>query len=163
MRRMLWSANRNLFRPLTSGEIALGRSIFGDAIEYGRVRVHPRKWLFFMPDRRPHAPNGHLYFPLGSGCYADDLSRADLRSRAAFVHELAHVWQHQRGVNVILRAALNRSYDYRSVFHGRPFAKLGVEAQAKMVADFFLLRCGVELPDRPPLAAYERLLPFRIA
>lgn len=147
-------------RLLTEGEIALGRSVFGDEIDYSRVRVHDCKWRFFMPGHRPHAPNGHIYFPPGASCYADDFAHAELRDRATFVHELAHVWQHQKGFYVAGRAALNRSYDYGQVFRGRPFSRLGVEAQAKMVADYYLLKHGAVLDGRPPLEDYERLLPF---
>lgn len=147
-------------RPLTSGEIALGRSVFGDAIDYSRVRVHDCKWRFFMPSHRPHAPNGHIYFPLGTRCYASDFSHAQLRDRATFIHELAHVWQHQKGMNVAARAVLNRSYEYGAVFRGLPFARLGVEAQAKMIADYYLLKQGGSLNGRPLPQAYEELLPF---
>lgn len=147
-------------RPLTPGEIALGRSIFGDEIDYARVMVHNCKWRFFMPGHRPHAPNGHIYFPPGTSCYAKDFSKSELRDRSVFIHELAHVWQFQRGVNVAARAALNRSYDYGAAFRGRPFFRLGVEAQAKMVADYFLLKNGAVLDGRPSLEEYRRLLPF---
>lgn len=148
-------------RPLTEGETALGRSIFGDEIDYAKVRVHNCKWLFFMPGHRPHAPNGHIYFPPGTSCYAADFSLAELRDRSIFIHELAHVWQHQKGVNVAGRAVLNRNYDYRRAFLGRPFSRLGVEAQAKMIADYYLLKCGAVLDGRPPLRAYEELVPFQ--
>jgi hypothetical protein len=151
---------RRVGRPLTAGEVGLGKSVFDDAIDYSRVRVYDCKWRFFMPGHRPHAPNGHIYFPRGTGCYAVDFSRSPLRDRATFIHELAHVWQHQRGVNVAARAALNRSYDYGAVFQGRSFASLGVEAQAKMIADCYLLKNGCVVAGRPSPNEYERLLPF---
>ena len=36
-------------RPLTPGEVALARPVFGDAIAYDRVRVNHHKWIFFQP------------------------------------------------------------------------------------------------------------------
>jgi hypothetical protein len=145
-------------RPLTTGEIALARSVFGDEIDYSRIRVHDCKWRFFMPNHRAHAPNGHVYFPPGTGCYSPDFSTASLFRRAIFIHELVHVWQHQKGANVIARAALNRNYDYARVFRGRPFSQLGVEAQAKMIADWYLLKHGAKILGRPSLKAYEEVL-----
>jgi hypothetical protein len=146
-------------RSLTAGEIAIGRSVFGDAIDYDRVRIYDCKWHFFMPNHRAHAPNGHVYFPVGTGRYCEDFAVADLHSRSILVHELAHVWQHQNGVSVATRAMLNRRYDYAPVFRGVPFSRLGVEAQAKMVADWYLLRHGASIQGRPPIEQYERALP----
>src|SRR5690606_22960901 len=34
-------------RPLTDGETRLAASVFGDAIDYARVRIANRKWIFF--------------------------------------------------------------------------------------------------------------------
>ena len=39
------------------------RDVFGEGIDYARVRIHPRKWWFVFPGNRPMAPNGHAYFP----------------------------------------------------------------------------------------------------
>ena len=49
-------------RPLTPGEIALARSMFGDAIDYGRVRLVRRKWWPFQPKGIVMAPTGNIHF-----------------------------------------------------------------------------------------------------
>ncbi len=61
-------------RPLTPGEVAMARLVFGDAIDYATVRVHARGYLPFglQPSRTAMAPNGNLYFPRAS--YRDDFS-----------------------------------------------------------------------------------------
>ena len=58
-------------RPLTSGEIELARSMFGDAIDYGRVKLARRKWWPFQPKGIVMAPTGNIHFhpdsPLSQG------------------------------------------------------------------------------------------------
>lgn len=48
-------------RPLTPGETALARSVFRDAIDYARVRIHNRKWAFFQPRHVTMAPLGAIH------------------------------------------------------------------------------------------------------
>src|SRR3546814_8173487 len=53
-------------RPLTSGERTLAASVFGDAIDYDRVRIHNRNWFWLQPRHVAMAPDGHIWFhPLG--------------------------------------------------------------------------------------------------
>jgi len=44
------------FRYLTAGEIMYCRLIFGDAIEYSRVKVYNKKWIpmqkYILPEGR---------------------------------------------------------------------------------------------------------------
>ena len=61
-------------RPLTTGEIALARTVFGDAIDYARVRVRHYKWIFFQPRRIVMAPMGDLHFHPKGSVYCDDFS-----------------------------------------------------------------------------------------
>lgn len=148
-------------RGLTDAEAALARSMFGDAIDPGRVRIHQARWWRFQPRAALMAPDGdiwchpqgHLYRP----CYAS----ASLRMQALFVHEMTHVWQAQRGGRWYL--PLMRHPFCRYVYTlkpGKPFARYGIEQQAEIVADAFLLRNGVAPPGKPGLSVYEVLLPF---
>ena len=59
-------------RPLTPGEIALARSVFGAAIDYAPVRIRARKWAFFQPRRTVMAPMGHMHFHPAGDIYCDD-------------------------------------------------------------------------------------------
>ena len=49
-------------RPLTDGEIALARSMFGEAIDYQRVRIVRGKWWPFQHKGVVMAPTGNVHF-----------------------------------------------------------------------------------------------------
>ncbi len=147
-------------RPLTPGEVALARSVFGDTIDYGRPRIHNRKWAFFQPRRTTMAPLGHVHFNPASGLYRDDFAEAPLALQGLFVHELVHVWQHQQGLFLPVRRHPFCRYRYALV-PGRPFHRYGIEQQAEIVRHAFLLRRGAEVPGAAPLADYDAILPFQ--
>lgn len=149
----------NQDRPLTAAEIDLARFMFGDAVDYARVRVRNRKWIFFQPRRTTMAPMGHIHFHPGGGLYRDDFGDAPLAAQGLFIHEMVHVWQHQRGIFLPIRRHPFCRYDYRLI-PGQRFEAYGIEQQAEIVTHAFLLRQGVELPDAASLAEYEKLLPF---
>lgn len=146
-------------RPLTPGEIALTRSVFGDAVDTAPVRVHNRKWAFFQPRHVTMAPMGHLHFYPEGGRYREDFGSAGLDLQGLFIHEMVHVWQHQRGIFLPLRRHPLCRYDY-AIKPGQPLARYGIEQQAMIVQHAFLLRHGAIIPGAPPLAQYESILPF---
>lgn len=146
-------------RSLTAAERQLSRSVFGDAIALDGVRVHGHAWAFFQPRNVTMAPDGHLYFPSGSRNALADFGVADERAQAHFIHEMTHVWQHQRGLFLPLARLPFARYRYRLV-PGRPFAAYGVEQQAEMVAHAFLLRAGAWANSSATLAELASLLPF---
>jgi len=78
-------------RPLTHGEIALARTVFGDAIAYDRVRVNHHKWIFFQPRHIVMAPMGSLHFNPHGDLYCDDFAAASQRLQGLFIHEMTHV------------------------------------------------------------------------
>lgn len=146
-------------RALTDGEVALSRSMFGDAIDYRAARIALRKWAFFQPREMVMAPRGCIHFhPRGTG-YRDDFAAASPPMQAFFLHELTHVWQYQRGVNLVLRRHPFCRYGY-SFVPGRAFAGYGIEQQAEIVRHAFLLRQGLAVAGAPELARYEGVLPF---
>lgn len=126
-------------RPLTVGEIALAHLLFRDAIDYHRVRIHARRYMPFQPTNCAMTPNGHLYFHLSR--FLDDYSRASISNQHWFLHEMAHVWQHQLGYAVRLRGAirLGLSYDY-DLAPGKTLADFNMEAQGDLLADYFVLK-----------------------
>ena len=63
-------------RPLTPGEVALARSVFGGAINYNGVKVKRRKFFPLHPKGVTMAPMGHLHFHPGAAHYCDDFSAA---------------------------------------------------------------------------------------
>jgi hypothetical protein len=154
-------------RPLTDGEIALARSVFGDAIDYAPVRIRTRKWAFFQPRGIVMAPMGHLHFHPDGGLYCEDFScpttddrTAALQAKGLFLHEMTHVWQAQtRGkwYLVLMRHPLS-TYGY-SLRPGWPLKRYGLEQQAEIVRHYWLLTQGVQVAGAPSLAAYSAIMP----
>lgn len=135
-------------RALTAGEVALGRSVFGDEIDWPRVRIV----------QAPKSLGFGAMVPLGRTIVfsrwraARDFTTAPLDDQGWFVHELMHVWQAGNGVVLAgakLRAIGKRAYVYKP----QPRAKLGaynIERQAEIARHLFITRCGVCAPDMPP-------------
>lgn len=149
-------------RPLTEGEIRLSASIFGTAIDYARAGVANAKWAFFQPANVTMAPRGTIHFHPRSGLYTEDFSQAPLGVQALFLHEMTHIWQHQRGIFLPLRRHPFCRYHY-AIKPGQRFERYGLEQQAELVRHAFLLRHGAVVAGAPPLAQYETILPFRPA
>ena len=148
-------------RSLTPDEVALVRSMFGDAIDYGRVRLVNRKWWPFQPKNAAMAPCGDIHFHPQGKLWSEDFSREPLWLQGLWIHEMAHVWQAQRYGRVylpLMRQPFSR-YRYQMV-PGRPFPRYGLEQQAEIVRHAFLLRHGYRLEGAPPLEELEKLLPF---
>ena len=146
-------------RPLTPGEIALARSVFGDAVDYARARIAHAKWAFFQPRNVTMAPLGTIHFHPRGGMYRDDFADAPIDLQGLFIHEMVHVWQHQQGIFLPLRRHPFCRYRYALV-PGRPFRRYGLEQQAEIVRHVFMLRRNAYVRDAPPLEALEQLLPF---
>jgi len=126
-------------RPLTAGEIALARLVFGGAIDYTRVRIHNTRFIPFLQFKDTCiTPNGELYFHASR--YRDDFSLASAREQHWYMHEMAHVWQYQLGYPVMLRGAIRigLTYDYE-LTPERRLHHYNMEAQAEVLADYFAL------------------------
>jgi len=147
-------------RPLTASEEALARSVFGDAIDYAPVRLSNRKWVFFQPRAVAMTPCGVLHFHPRGDLWREDYGAAGLDLQGLFIHELVHVWQHQRGLCLPIRRHPFCRYDY-ALKPGRAFTRYGLEQQGEIVRHAFLLRRGGRVPGAPNLSQYETLLPFR--
>jgi hypothetical protein len=148
-------------RRLTSGEIALCRALFGDSLDYARVRLHRRRWWPLQPRGVVMAPNGHIYFHPESPSWSGDFAAEPLDRQGLLVHEMTHVWQTQtkgRFYLILMRHPFCR-YRYRLV-EGRAFERYGIEQQAEIVRHVFLLRRGMR-PQRWALPGeLERALPL---
>ncbi len=144
-------------RSLTPGEIAMARSMFGDAIDYARVRLFRRKWWPLQPRGIVMAPTGNLHFHPQSESWSDDFSAESLSRQGLFIHEMTHVWQTQKRGRFylpLMRHPFCRyAYDLRD---GWTFERYGLEQQAEIVRHAFLARQGAKLAIAPP----DDLLPF---
>ena len=139
-------------RSLTSEEIALAQSIFGNAIvDYNKVRIYSSKAFIWQPDGVFITPNGNIYDPTGTYLFGINVGGggATLAQKALFIHEMTHVWQDQYYAQPtdsndpspdFVRARLaDSSYDYSAIFSGTAFKDLGVEKQAAFLEDYFKL------------------------
>ncbi|MBK6412766.1 vgr related protein [Sphingopyxis sp.] len=150
-----------LSRPLTSGEVALSRTVFGDAIRYADVRICHHKWIFFQPRGVVMAPMGSLHFNPHGELYCDDFSAASQRLQGLFIHEMTHVWQAQtrgRWYLVLMRHPF-APYSY-SLKPGWLLERYGLEQQAEIVRHYWLLTQGMVVGGGPGVEAYRAILPF---
>ena len=148
-------------RALTISERSLAATMFGDAIDLDRVAIHRARWWPLQPKRALMAPDGAIWCHPGGGLYRDCYASDSLAMRALFLHEMTHVWQAQqrgRWYLPLMRHPFCR-YAY-AMKPGKAFARYGIEQQAEIVADAFLLREGVPRPGKPGLDVYEAMLPF---
>ena len=146
-------------RTLTSREIALARTVFCDALDYAKIRIHRRKWWWFQPRKITMAPDGHLWFHPDSQLFCDDFCDRDVGLQGLFIHELVHVWQHQKGIILPLKRHPFCRYDY-SLKPGWTLAQYGIEQQAEIVRHVFMLKNGAKIAGTPPLSQYDGVLPF---
>lgn len=132
--------------------------MFGEAIDYGRVRMIRRKWWPFQPRGIAMAPTGNIHFHPQSPNWSEDFGAERLSLQGLFIHEMTHVWQAQtrgRFYLPLMRHPFCR-YDYR-LEPGKSFARYGLEQQAEIVRHIFLAERGVSMADAPP----RSLLPFQ--
>ena len=146
-------------RPLTKPETDLARSVFGTAIDYAPVRIVQKKWAFFQPRDTVMAPTGSIHFHPQGTLYRDDFAAASITDQGLFIHEMTHIWQHQKGIVLPLKRHPFCRYDY-AIRPGLPLNRYGIEQQAEIVRQTFLLRCGCSVTGAPPLDRYESILPF---
>ncbi|MBI1216105.1 MAG: hypothetical protein GC185_09845 [Alphaproteobacteria bacterium] len=136
-------------RPLTAGEIALAKTVFGDSVDYTAVRLHNKR---IMPrglqgSAQPVAVGNNISFPRTA--YSEDFSREPVATKQAdFIHELTHVWQHQNKVlstpREAIKETLRHRFNYQAAYpykleDGKDLTEYGFEQQAAMVEDYFLL------------------------
>lgn len=144
-------------RRLTLGETQILQSVFGNWIEYPRVRIHSERWAPVFPNDRAMAPNGEIYFPGAE--YAADFAFAPLAKRATFVHEGTHLYQwYGLRQTVWLRGPFQRNYNYALV-PGRRFQDYGLEQMGMIAQHYYVLREGGRIPLPYTLADYQALLP----
>ena len=119
-------------RPLTGGERAIAVQAFGPALDLDPVRLHCARWWPLQPRQVAMAPDGHLWFHPEGDLWREDYAAAPLGHQALLVHELTHVWQHQKGLCLPLRRHPFCRYRYTLV-PGRPLERYGIEQQAMIV------------------------------
>ena len=141
-------------RRLTEGEIALGRVVFSDEIDWPRVRIYQSRPLGFG-----------AMVPLGRTIVfskwraARDFAQASTHEQGWFVHELMHVWQAQCGT-LLAAAKLGALGKGAYKYAPKPRAKLAhfnIERQAEIARHLYLARVGAEEKDAPERAWLEQV------
>lgn len=144
-------------RRLEPHEIAHAREIFGEAIDYGAVRITRGSMLATFSA----TATGNRINLQPAHFIGETLSLSHLGMNV-LIHELAHVWQYQTsgfryigsslGAQVVAWARTGSrrgAYDWRGALH-RPWARWNAEQQAQCVSDyndaFRRLRAGNERP-----------------
>ena len=131
-------------RPLSNGERSLARDALLAAFEtdhdfdYDAVRIVAGHYFPLHLKRYVMTPNGCIYAPADPGDFS---AVGNDGLRGLFVHELAHAWQHQQGVNVLCRGALVQAGHFLSCKRWNPyripadrsFTEMNLEAQAEWV------------------------------
>lgn len=132
-------------RPLTSDEIKYAKKFFGDRIDYGVVRIvnRPSELMALYADATAHKSRIHYH---ALDLLSPDHSEASIDNRIILIHELAHVWQYQNGINVRAQGLglfFQYPMNYRAAYKyklDRAFNEYNMEQQAKIVEDYALDR-----------------------
>ncbi|CAI0893352.1 hypothetical protein [Serratia entomophila] len=134
------TTSKGMARKLTIGEIGIAQIIYKDAIDYSRVRVHNAGYFPFglQNDNTAVTPNGEIYFKPKN--FREDYAMESAGFQHWFIHEMAHVWQYQMKMNVFLKGSMSwaATYEY-SLPNDKTLADYGMEQQASILADYFLL------------------------
>lgn len=156
------------WRSLTPAERSEAAIVFGETIDYGRIRVtEDAGWTNALPRLRARlagkpAPTydnaitlGHrIFFPRRLDTTPPAQSEGRLRDSGWLMHELMHVWQAERiGLRYLWRALRSQIsdgeavYDYggedglrEAVLSGSGLSGFTVEQQAEIVRDGYLRR-----------------------
>jgi hypothetical protein len=142
-------------RALTSGEVTMAKTVFGETIDYKQVRLH----------RAPYS--GDRALTIGNDIYletkplqAPDLSTADtgIKSKQSLIHEMTYVWQGQnRGSGKsfadglrVLPSRLTYLFTGRASFSklspDMTFATANKEQQASMAEFYFAAQEDLRMP-----------------
>jgi len=159
------SLARGASRGLTAGELEAAESMFGQGMDWGRVRIWNKKYPLhfgFQKNDMAISPNGgDIYF--GPAAYMDDFSVSP-GNMSFLVHELGHVWQVQNGFGLTFPP---RGYNYAPVLaRGGGWAQMTTEGQAEVVGDLYLRMNGYRpnyaLPIGHSAATLSSLVPFSV-
>jgi Ca2+-binding RTX toxin-like protein len=144
-------------RSLTAEEITLAQSVFGNSIDYSKVKIYTEKANFLQGDNIIMSPNGNIYYPNSEFfLYSDNIAtRVDsdaVVAKSYFLHEMTHVWQEQYFASsadfqryVLVDTHIldeSETYNYGDIFSNKTFKELPPEQQAQFIQEIYLLQNG---------------------
>lgn len=164
--------DRNGLRVMRAGEILLAQQLYGNSIHYEKVWIHHGSFLPFdmQENHTAMTPAGEIWFE--EYLYIDDYSIGNLSLQHIFMHELMHVWQRERGINVILRGVISGISNYHYNLDKYRLSDYSMEQQACITSDYWLiknhtsydpeslklLKLNTDKPLSKLLVEYERIL-----
>ena len=100
----------------------------------------------------------HLWLSPKGSLYCDDFCQGPIERQGLFIHEMTHIWQHQQGVNLIVRRHPFCRYGY-TLRPGWALQRYGIEQQAEIVRHYWLLTQGRLVGGAPDAQSYRAILP----
>jgi hypothetical protein len=119
-------------RKLNEDEIAALHKVYGDSIDYSRVRIKEGSAGLLGLGGDPMTRGNTIYIPKGT-----DLTKNLL------VHEMCHVWQYQQGgadymAEAVWAQKVTDGYDYaKGLEQGKSWEQLNPEQQAELLETAF--------------------------
>ncbi len=128
--------NPHPVRKLSMLEKSLLPARMAKNIDLDAVEIHDRPWMVLTPRNVTVVRGYKIFYP------GDPGPLESITHLAHLVHELVHVWQYvYRGVSLYSPRWADRRYRYR-LYDGDHFSNFGLEQQAAIVEDGFLMRHG---------------------
>lgn len=135
-------------RPLTAAEIEHARAIYGDSIDYSKVRMTSDHWL---STGAPKCIGNtmHMRSDWGGSNFKEN-GELTANGLELMMHEIGHVWQYQNGGAAYIGDSLwsqfkgwvtggsrNEAYDWKSAHEAKiPWEDWNPEQQATAVEDY---------------------------
>lgn len=142
-------------RKLKQGEIDKLNPIFGNGINYDKVRITDKAIISLINSGTATAPMGIVHFPKEH--YVEDFSQTG--DWHWFVHEMTHVWQYQLkhdlvtdavyiaangGYTLLQGATRPRAYLYTHLLSSKnKLSDFNMEQQADIIADYYVNKSTV--------------------
>ena len=144
------------WRRLTENEVRMAKQVFADSIDFHRIKIY--RGIPLLPNANTAiAPNGNIYFPR-KHC-PEDFTQAGIAYKIWLIHELTHVWQHQRGHKVwfsglfiMLKGGYRKRKAYAYPIPLPHINQLNIEQQADLIAHYFaatFLPKNIYTPQQP--------------
>ena len=133
------------YRGLTEGEVNIAKKVFHDLINYNEVIIFNIPYLPWQPKDILMAPNGRLF--VNQELFCKDYSQCSIAMQGVFIHEITHVLQYQKHMNVVARGFVLQSAYYLSfkmydpykykLIEGKIFEQYNIEQQGDIARDIF--------------------------
>jgi RHS repeat-associated protein len=146
-------------RAITAGEIREAKTVFGNKIDYGDVRIIDGKANPFQGSNYAVTIGNHVYWRHAPKDFAKLSGSGGHFLTSRFIHEMTHVMQHQHGINVVAKAIPLQAAQFLHLFNPyrggaydarKPFSSYNVEQQGDIAARIYegeLPKTIINYPD----------------